>query len=68
MPEEMKVPKLLEPSMSDEEYQALKVTALYIAGQLATINAQQDPNYPYLNATCVDLFRMYGKETLARED
>jgi hypothetical protein len=64
--EEMSVPKLIPSTMNDEEYKAMEVVTNYITKQLAASNAQSDPNYPYLNATCVDLMRMYGKETLAR--
>jgi hypothetical protein len=58
----------VKPTMTDEEFQAVGVVANYLAKFLKKIDAQNNPNYPYMNATCVDLFRMYGQEAFARSE
>lgn len=57
----------MESKMTDEQYGALKTVIEYLLEQIKTINPQTDPNYPYINATLIDLTRMYGMETIARD-
>jgi hypothetical protein len=58
--------KVKTTKMTDEVFKAYAMVANDIKQQLRAMDVQSNPNYPYMNATYVDICRMYGIEAMER--